>query len=232
MMALAVNFSPAWRLTAQAGYIIWGARVPPEPSNKRAIAFFDGQNLFYAAKVAFNIPYPNFDPIKLATEICKGEGWTLVGTHFYTGVPQKKHNLRWHTFWTNKLQRMKRDGAETFPRSLAYRNYTSSCNRCGGNQTEFIPYEKDVDINIALDIILCAFDNQCNVILIFSQDQDLSKVVGVIHCISKAKNRWIKVASAYPKGAGSHNFRGIDKTDFITFDRETYNSCIDPRDYR
>lgn len=31
-----------------------------EPQVKRTIAFFDGQNLFHAAKEAFGYPYPNY----------------------------------------------------------------------------------------------------------------------------------------------------------------------------
>jgi hypothetical protein len=38
-----------------------------EPEVKRVFAFFDGQNLFYAAKEAFGYPFPNYDP-RLLTE--------------------------------------------------------------------------------------------------------------------------------------------------------------------
>ncbi len=33
--------------------------MPVEPVNKRAIAFIDGQNLFYAVKNAFGHTFPN-----------------------------------------------------------------------------------------------------------------------------------------------------------------------------
>jgi len=33
--------------------------MPIEPQKKRIIAFFDGQNLFYAVKYAFGYSYPN-----------------------------------------------------------------------------------------------------------------------------------------------------------------------------
>lgn len=42
----------------------------PEPSTKRAVAFFDGQNLFNHAKAAFGYDYPNYDPTKLFNAIC------------------------------------------------------------------------------------------------------------------------------------------------------------------
>ena len=38
-----------------------------EPAIKRAIAFVDGQNLFYAAKEAFGYTYPNYDPDSLVS---------------------------------------------------------------------------------------------------------------------------------------------------------------------
>jgi len=72
--------------------------VPPEPSIKRAVAFIDGQNLFYAAKKAFGYPYPNYDPKLLATHIASAHGWTLVDTFFYTGIPDANDNPLGTTF--------------------------------------------------------------------------------------------------------------------------------------
>ena len=40
--------------------------MPAEPSQKRTVAFFDGQNLFYAVKKAFGYNWPNYDPLALA----------------------------------------------------------------------------------------------------------------------------------------------------------------------
>lgn len=58
-----------------------------EPAVKRTIAFFDGQNLFYAAKYAFGYSWPNYDPLKLARGVCQVRGWRLDKTCFYTGLP-------------------------------------------------------------------------------------------------------------------------------------------------
>ncbi|HJT32057.1 MAG TPA: hypothetical protein VJ783_08370 [Pirellulales bacterium] len=51
--------------------------MPAEPAVKRAVAFFDGQNLFYAAKYAFGYNWPNYDPLKLAGIVCQKQGWQL-----------------------------------------------------------------------------------------------------------------------------------------------------------
>ncbi len=48
--------------------------MPDEPQVKRTIAFFDGQNLFYAAKSAFGYNWPNYDPLRLAAAICRARG--------------------------------------------------------------------------------------------------------------------------------------------------------------
>lgn len=40
-----------------------------EPKEKRAVAFFDGQNLYRQAKTAFGHHYPNYDPQKLHAAI-------------------------------------------------------------------------------------------------------------------------------------------------------------------
>ena len=35
--------------------------MPGEPATKRVVAFFDGQNLFHAAKKAFDYRFPSYD---------------------------------------------------------------------------------------------------------------------------------------------------------------------------
>ena len=46
-----------------------------KPDCKRAVSFFDGQNLFHHAKAAFGHTHPNFDPQKLSDAICQAKGW-------------------------------------------------------------------------------------------------------------------------------------------------------------
>jgi hypothetical protein len=58
-----------------------------EPALKRAVAFIDGQNLFYAAKDAFGYNFPNYDILALSSKICQAKNWNLFQVRFYTGVP-------------------------------------------------------------------------------------------------------------------------------------------------
>lgn len=205
--------------------------MPSEPAIKRAVAFFDGQNLFHAAKQAFGYTYPNYDVLELARTVSQSEGWNLNSARFYTGVPDLQDNQRWHRFWTSKLAAMARQGVEVYSRPLRYRIQT--VNLPGGGRHSFlVGNEKGVDIRIALDIIRMALRNEYDVALVFCQDQDLSEVADEIRDIAQSQGRWIKVVSAFPSSPTYRNRRGIDKTDWIQIDRATYDACIDPRDYR
>lgn len=202
-----------------------------EPAIKRAIAFVDGQNLFYAAKEAFGYTYPNYDPDSLVRKLCATQGWQTTQIRFYTGIPDKADNPFWNHFWIAKLAVMGKRGIHVFSRSLRYRNQTVRLPD-GSDFTFLVGQEKGIDIRLALDTVRLGRQNAYDVALVFSQDQDLTEAVEEIKEIAVAQNRWIKVVTAYPLSPTSHNRRGIDKTDWLYIDRATYDSCIDPRDYR
>jgi len=205
--------------------------VPPEPTIKRAVAFIDGQNLFYAAKKAFGYPYPNYDPKLLAAHIASLRGWTLVDTFFYTGIPDANDNPFWNHFWTAKLAMMGTRGVQTFSRVLRYRNQTVKLSD-NSVITVLVGQEKGVDIRIALDVVRLALEGRYAVALIFSQDQDLSEAADEVRAVSIQQGRWIKVACAFPVSPTSENRRGINRTEWITIDRKTYDVCLDHNDYR
>jgi uncharacterized LabA/DUF88 family protein len=203
--------------------------MTPVPSNPKAIAFFDGQNLFHAVKQSFGYTYPNYDPVKLAAAVCQQQGWQLVETRFYTGVPDAADDARWHRFWKKKLGSLGRRGVVVYARQLRYR--MKHVTLPDGSVHQFrAGEEKGIDVRIAIDVISLAHRKAYDVAVIFSQDQDLSEAAEEIRQLAREQGRWIKIASAYP--AGAYNRRGINKTDWITIDRATYDACRDPRDYR
>jgi len=205
--------------------------VPPEPALKRTFAFFDGQNLFYGAKEAFGYRFPNYDPLLLANEVCQRQGWQLNKTFFYTGIPSHNDDPFWNSFWSLKLAVMGKKGISIFNRELRYRNRTV---KLSNNQetTILVGQEKGVDIRIALDIIRYTLNGFLDVALVFSQDNDLSEVADEVRKIAQSQNRWLKIASSFPASPTSRNTRGINKTDWIKIDRQLYDSCLDPNDYR
>jgi hypothetical protein len=205
--------------------------VPAEPATKRAIAFFDGQNLFHCAKAAFGYTFPNYDPVALAQAVCASQGWQSAGVRFYTGVPDASDNPFWNHFWTAKTAQMGRQGVHVYTRRLRYRN--KQVRLPDGSTHSFLDGdEKGIDVRIALDVIRLTHQRACDVALLFCRDQDLSEVADEIRVIAQEQDRWIKMASAYPYSPAVRGTRGIDRTDWIQIDRAAYDQCIDKRDYR
>jgi len=198
---------------------------------KRAVVFVDGQNLYRSAKEAFGYHYPNYDIAKLAKLICQKQGWNLVGTCFYTGIPDQTDDSFWHDFWSRKMAVMGSRGIHVYSRKLRYRNQTIKLPD-GSTHTILVGQEKGIDIRLALDVVQAVLKNQCDVAVVLSQDQDLSEVADEIRNIAQETGRWIKIACAYPFSPTSKNPRGIHRTDWIKIDRTTYDQCIDPIDYR
>ena len=202
-----------------------------EPTIRRAVAFFDGQNLYHAAKEAFGYTYPNYDIKALAQTVCSRCGWGLVQVRFYTGVPDRSDNRMWNSFWTAKLLNMSRQGISTYSRPLRYRNKLVTLPD-GTEHSVLAGEEKGIDVRIAIDVIRLAHQRQYDVALVFSQDQDLSEVAHEIRTIAAEQDRWIKMACAFPSSPTFTNRRGIERTDWIPIDRATYALCLDRRDYR
>jgi uncharacterized LabA/DUF88 family protein len=205
--------------------------APVEPVTKNAIAFVDGQNLFHHAKAAFGHHHPNYDPLKLHAEVCRLHGWRPTLVRFYTGVPTVEHDEMWSGYWSNRVLTMKRMGIIVITRPLRY--YPSSTTLKDGSEREvFLPQEKGIDVRIALDVVHLARTRQFDVGVIYSQDQDLSELSSEIRSIASEQDRWVKLVSAFPHGERATALRGIDKTDWVRIDEETYNKCLDNRDYR
>lgn len=202
-----------------------------EPHVKRAFAFIDGQNLFYAAKEAFGYTFPNYDVKALSIAVCRQFGWQLSEAHFYTGIPDADDDFEKNHFWTGKLAVMGREGVKSYTRALRYRNRTIRLPD-GSKHTFLSGEEKGIDVRIALDVIRLARQRQYDVALIFSQDQDMSEVAEEIRLVAADQNRWIKVVSAFPVSPTSRNRRGINKTDWVRIDRAMYDAALDRRDYR
>jgi uncharacterized LabA/DUF88 family protein len=210
-----------------------------EPPVKRAIAFFDGQNLFHSAKTVFGYSFPNYDPLKLAQAVCASRGWTLAEVRFYTGVPEVADNPQWNAFWASKLLTMSRAGVKTTRRPLKYRMKSVRLPD-GSTHTFRDADEKGIDVRIAVDVLSFAVQNLLDVAVIFSQDQDLSEVAQELRQIAARENRWIKVASAFPcdptipmiNPNKPPNRRGINSTDWIEISKVMYDGCIDSINHR
>lgn len=174
-------------------------------------------NLFNAAKTAFGYHFPNYDVLPLSERICQRHGWELQEVRFYTGLPDAQRDPRRHAFWTSKLSAMGRQGIVTFQRALRY-----------DAEPPHQAHEKGINVRLALDVVRLARQGAYDVAIIFSQDQDLSEAVLEVYDIAREQRRYITVASAFPPNGK----RGINRTRHLLLDRDLYDSCIDPHDYR
>jgi len=202
----------------------------PGPQLKRAVVFFDGQNLFYAAREAFGYTYPNYDAQALAEWVCGQNGWRLEEVRFYTGIPTVEDNPRWNTFWSRKLSAMGKLGINVFTRHLRYRNRLVLLPD-GTRTSVLVGQEKGIDVRIALDIVRAAREGHTDVIVVFSQDQDLSEVAEEVRVVARQQARWLRIVSAFPTSPTCSNRRGIDKTDWVRITRQVYDARLDRRDY-
>ena len=202
-----------------------------EPPVKRAVSFFDGQNLFHHAKAAFGYSHPNYDPRKLADAVCSAHGWENRGVRFYTGVPDRDRDPEWYNYWQLRFLGMSRAGVTVIARPLRYR--TESRNLPSGAKQEIVTArEKGIDLRIGLDAVRMARSGELDVVVLFSQDQDLAEVADEIRCIARSENRWLKIASAFPTSPTASATRGIDQTDWFRMDQAFYDACLDHHDYR
>ena len=131
-------------------------------------------------------PIMMFWPCRAAFAKCRGGG--LRAFHFYTGVPLPGKDPRSHDFWRSKLRRQDHQGVRVFSRPLRYRAMGD-----GEEKAE----EKGVDVRIAVDIIRAVLREECDVALIFSQDQDFSEVGKEVWKIAREQRRWIKIAALF-----------------------------------
>ena len=205
--------------------------MPVEPTTKRAVVFFDGQNLFYAAKEAFGYSYPNYDPKLSGRKSLRLQRLDGSRQSLLHGVPSAATSPTGTTSGRRKLAVMGTRESRRLSRSLRYRNQTVSLPD-GTLAVTLVGQEKVIDVRIALDIVRFALESKYDVALIFSQDQDLSEAVEDVKKISALQNRSIKPACAYPTSPASHKTRGINGTEWIRIDRATYDACTDPNDYR
>ena len=205
-------------------------RVIQEPEEKRATAFFDGQNLYHHAKAAFGHRSANYNPKKLLDAICKEKAWKPHGVRFYTGVPSANRNPKLHRFWNRKLLAMSREGVHVTSPPLRYHQEKIRLSN-GSTEEREVAREKGIDVRLALDMVRMAREEQYEVAILFSQDQDLAEVIKEVKAIARQQVRWIKLVCAFPHGPNASSKRGIDDCDWFKMDEAFYEECLDTRDY-
>lgn len=184
--------------------------------SNRAVALIDGMNLYNHARNAFGDRDGRYDPVKLAQAVAASQDCELVQTRFYVGVPRSTRHPRLSEYWQTRLHSMEEQGVVVFRGTV---NYYGEHGQ-----------EKGVDVRIALDSIQLILQRICDTLIIFSTDQDFQQIKPTATEVAGMMGGQIRIKSAFPQ-AVHFNVRGIDGTDWVPFDRDTYDACIDPRDF-
>ena len=193
-----------------------------------AAVFIDGNNLYYAAKSAFQIAKHDVDA--LARKVCAMKGWDVGSVNFYSGIPSKEHDSYSYDRWDKKIAAMQQQGVNVVTRELAYRK-TKVVDQEGNEKISIRTEEKGIDVRIALDVARTAYEQKADVFIIFSQDQDLLEACLEVKRISSEQKRAVRICSAFPYSDSSRNHRGIRDVEAISIDESTYMQCLDNRPY-
>ena len=182
----------------------------------RAVALFDGMNLYNHALRAFGDLDGRYDPVRLARSVAESQGCELVQTRFYVGVPSRNKHRRLFNYWNARLRAMRANGVIVFQGTV--------------NDSGQKGQEKGVDIRIALDSVDLVLDGLCDTLIIFSTDQDFQQIKPTALKVANQFGRRLRIKSAFPS-TQKYSIRGVDGTDWVPFDRKTYFANLDPRDF-
>jgi len=209
---------------------------------KRVYVFFDGQAIFKQAKACWNYLEPNFDPICLAHNIAQlVPNRELKGFFFYTGVPKGRYNPELRTFWNNKIRSISTKAGQdktievsgTFTRDMKYKYKTVFDKKINQPVNRPIGREKGIDVRIALDIVNYANAGEFDVLIVMSQDSDLTEAIDDTKEIAKTQNHIIQYESAFPFTKQPFDPKRFNKWGLWgTIERriykDVYDNCLDP----
>lgn len=194
--------STATPVACRAAAFVEGLTVSEEPDRPRTIVFIDGQNFTHSLKSAFNMRRPSVNLPHLVQRVCDRQGWQVTQIRFYTGLPDKDISPDLHAYWMRRLSQFGRQGIWTWTRGNKYSMQTTRCTSCDYVQEKRVGREKGADVRIALDAVRLAYQEELDVALLFTQDQDFFELVQDLKGIARSTHREITVASAFPRGTG------------------------------
>ena len=147
-------------------------------SSKRAMVYIDGFNLYHGLKAKKWKRYYWLDLCKLARNlILPNERMAVAHVHYFTApVFQVRRGA------TAKRQQVYLKALETFPQltihSGTWFKKTTQCQACGAT---WIKYEEKMsDVNIAVQLVEDAYEDNFDTAFLVSGDSDLTRPVEIV----------------------------------------------------
>ena len=192
----------------------------------RTLVLIDGQNLYHLARESMGL--------RVVVILCLAElrrreagarpglqdaGAQSCGNSFLHRRPRSGSRA-----FTAVLARLlvEQDKVPAEPRGLRLSGQ-GECRRAG---------KEGVDVSLALDLVRATYERWYEVAIVVSQDWDFGPAVRLAKEIARTQDRRLVFESAFPLGPGSHSRRGVPGTIWVPIDQATYDTCLDPRDYR
>jgi len=208
---------------------------------ERAIVFVDGNNWFHALKNAGLTNLGQLNYAKVSRKILMGREW--VATHYYVGQVRQEDNAQLYAaqrramMWLKardtririiygrlEPRRVINDAAIELKEYLAnltiridrdvYRYLSALANRY---ERLTVPVEKAVDVNIAVDMVSMAINNEYDTAYLLSADGDFTPAVDT----AMAQGKKIFAVSIEP---GAKLAKSVHK--FIRLNKDWFDECF------
>jgi uncharacterized LabA/DUF88 family protein len=154
----------------------------------RVIAYIDGFNLYFGLRSANWKRYYWLNMKALAKNLLKGDQALAFTKYFTSRVSYPVHKERRQSTYIEALETL-----SDF--SIHYGHFQANpqtCRKCG--HQDLVPSEKMTDVNIAVEMMSDAFQDQFDVALLISADSDLSAPIHAIKQLFPQK----RVIVAFP----------------------------------
>ena len=185
---------------------------------ERVTAYVDGFNLYFGLRSKGWRRYYWLNIAKLAQNLLKPQQ-QLVHTKYFTArVADPPAKVKRQTTYLEALA--------TLPDlSIFYGKYQHNrqrCRQCGFEDT--IPHEKMSDVNIAVQLLIDAFENRFDVALLISADSDLVPPVMEARRLFPAK----RIIVVFPPNRRSNDLANVASASFVLGRKKIEDSLFPP----
>jgi len=159
----------------------------------RTVVFIDYQNMYREARRAFGWEdrpghFGNLKPIAMGRMLTQGPERELVQVRVYTGVPGSKRDKFGYQIMQRRIASWVAANpkcVEVFPRPLKYPPNSNEGR------------EKGVDVELAIDLVRLAMDNEFDAAVIASADTDLQPPIEFV--LNRFPEKKVETAAYFPE---------------------------------
>jgi uncharacterized LabA/DUF88 family protein len=165
---------------------------------ERVIAYIDGYNLYYGLKSKDWKRYYWLNLQALIGQFIRANQSLILPKYFTTVVKQPDAKRLRQTEFLDALKTL--SNFEIFYGQFL--SETITCRQCGHTYTTY--HEKMTDVNISVELMSDAFQNQFDTTFLISADSNLTGTVEIVRSLLKKR-----VVAIFPPGRSSYSLKSI-----------------------